>query len=296
MRLVSYISGNDTELGVLDSSGQYIVKLKQFLVNCPDNMLELIRGEREMVEKIASIDVEQAEKLPLNETRLQAPIPRPLKNILCVGKNYPDHVSEIKSVVASAADTQGDVPEHPIIFTKSPTSVIGNETPIPGNLDYTNSVDYEGELAVIIGEGGRHISRQDAMAHVFGYSIINDVTSRRLQRMHQQWFLGKSLDGFCPMGPCIVHRDAIDDVTKLRIQTRVNGELRQDGLVSEMIFDIPCLIETLSRVMTLESGDIIATGTPAGVGMGFKPPKFLKKGDMVSISIDSIGTLQNTVE
>lgn len=133
------------------------------------------------------------------------------------------------------------------------------------------------------------------MDHVFGYTIINDVTSRRMQRKHQQWFLGKSLDGFCPMGPCIVTRDEIEDVGQLRIQTHINSELRQDGYVREMIFDIPTLIETISASMTLEAGDIIATGTPAGVGMGFKPPKFLGKGDVVTINIEPIGTLQNPV-
>jgi 2-keto-4-pentenoate hydratase/2-oxohepta-3-ene-1,7-dioic acid hydratase in catechol pathway len=157
-------------------------------------------------------------------------------------------------------------------------------------------VDYEGELAVIIGKHGRGITREYAMQHVYGYTILNDVTSRRIQKRHQQWFLGKSLDGFCPMGPCLVTRDEINNVAELRVQTRINNELRQDDYVREMIFDIPVLIKTLSKGMTLQCGDIIATGTPAGVGMGFKPPKFLKTGDRISITIEPIGTLENPVE
>ena len=158
------------------------------------------------------------------------------------------------------------------------------------------SVDYEGELGVVIGQGGRDITRAAAMEHVYGYTVINDVTSRRMQRSHQQWFLGKSIDGFCPMGPAIATGDDIPDVTRLRVQTWVNGELRQQGCVADLIFAIPTLIETLSRTMTLEPGDILATGTPAGVGMGFQPPRFLGKGDVVRITIEPIGTLENPVE
>jgi 2-keto-4-pentenoate hydratase/2-oxohepta-3-ene-1,7-dioic acid hydratase in catechol pathway len=233
--------------------------------------------------------------LPLDTIKLLAPIPSPPRNILCVGKNYPDHVNEVQSIVASATDTRGSAPSSPIIFTKAPSTVIAAMDPIPAWLDETDSVDYEGELAVIIGKPGRGIGRADAMQHVYGYSILNDVTSRRLQKRHQQWFLGKSLDGFCPIGPCLVTRDEIDRVGDLRIQTYVNNELRQNGYVREMIFDIPVLIETLSRGMTLQCGDIIATGTPAGVGMGFNPPRFLKSGDRIAVTIEPIGTLENPV-
>ena len=150
-------------------------------------------------------------------------------------------------------------------------------------------------MAVIIGKQGRNISQDNAFDHIYGYTILNDVTSRRLQKQHQQWFLGKSLDGFCPMGPAIVTADEIPDVTQLRVQTWINDELRQDNVVASLIFDIPTLIETLSRTMTLLPGDIIATGTPAGVGMGFKPPRFLQEGDVVKIRIDPIGILENPV-
>lgn len=191
--------------------------------------------------------------------------------------------------------TKEVIPEAPIIFTKATSAVIGPGEPIPAWLDPTHTTDYEGELALVIGLGGRGIARAEAMHHVYGYTIINDVTARVLQGRHQQWFLGKSLDGFCPMGPVLATADEVPEVDRLRVQTRVNGELRQNTLVANLIFDIPTLIETLSRTITLASGDIIATGTPAGVGMGFKPPKYLQKGDVVAITIEPIGTLENPV-
>jgi 2-keto-4-pentenoate hydratase/2-oxohepta-3-ene-1,7-dioic acid hydratase in catechol pathway len=161
--------------------------------------------------------------------------------------------------------------------------------------DPTGSTDYEGELAVVIGLGGRNIPPESAYEHVYGYTIVNDVTARTMQSRHKQWFLGKSPDGFCPMGPCIVTADDIPDVKRLRLVTKVNGEVRQDATVDQLIFDIPTLIATLSSVLTLKPGDVIATGTCAGVGIGFTPPRFLKSGDRVSISIDPIGTLENPV-
>ena len=210
--------------------------------------------------------------------------------------------SEVFSLLAQPVSAPGTldghvaIPELPIIFTKWPNSVIAHGEPIPSYLDYTNSTDYEGELTVVIGPGGRGIAKKDAFDHVYGYTIVNDATARTLQNQHKQWFLGKSLDGYCPMGPCIVTADEVRDVAKLQLTTRVNGEVRQDAPVSQLIFDIPTLIETLSRVMTLEPGDLIATGTCAGVGIGFNPPKFLQKGDRVAITIEPIGTLENPVE
>ncbi len=226
--------------------------------------------------------------------RIVAPIPRPARNIFCVGKNYYEHAKEFASSGFDATAKEV-VPEHPVVFTKQPTSVSGPGDAIPAHLDDTNSVDYEGELAVIIGKGGRGISRAAAMEHVFGYTIVNDVTSRQLQQKHRQWVLGKGIDGFCPMGPAVVTADEVGDPTALRLRTYVNGELRQDAPVKDLIFDIPTLIETISRYITLEPGDIIATGTPAGVGIGFTPPKFLKKGDVVRIEIDRLGVLENIV-
>lgn len=295
MHLLTFIESGKTRIGVLKPQVNEVIDLSELAPELPKGMLEFImQGESALNRASEAVKYNKA-GLPLSKLTILAPMPRPPRNILCVGKNYPEHVKEVQSVVASDKDVAAAAPESPIIFTKATSSVIGPGETIPVWLDTTESADYEGELAVVIGRGGRSISRDNAMNHIFGYSIINDVTSRRMQRKHQQWFLGKSLDGFCPMGPCIVTCDEIKDVGQLRIQTYINDELRQDGYVREMIFDIAALIETLSASMTLQSGDIIATGTPAGVGMGFKPPKFLKKGDVVSITIEPIGTLENPV-
>lgn len=236
----------------------------------------------------------QAPLLPLIEVTLLAPFPRPARNIFCVGKNYHEHAAEF---ARSGFDSTAKeiVPEAPVVFTKPPSAVIGLGDTIPGHLDTTNSVDYEGELAVVIGTGGRGIAHDRALDHVFGYTIVNDVTSRLLQQKHRQWVLGKGIDGFCPMGPAVLTADQVPDPRTLRLRTWVNGELRQDAVVADLIFDIPTLISTISAYITLEPGDIIATGTPVGVGIGFTPPKFLVAGDVVRIEIDGIGVLENPV-
>lgn len=225
--------------------------------------------------------------VPLDSVELLAPIPRPLKNIFCIGKNYADHAIEMGG--------KESIPEHPMVFTKAPTTVIGPEALVDAHASVTNELDYEGELAIVIGKTGKRIPTSEAMDYIFGYTIINDVTARDLQRRHKQFLLGKSLDTHCPMGPAIVHHSLVEDVQALRVETRVNGELRQNGTLDQLIFDIPTLISTLSAGMTLEPGDIIATGTPAGVGNGFNPPKFLKSGDVVEITISSLGTLKNKI-
>ncbi|PKR77939.1 5-carboxymethyl-2-hydroxymuconate isomerase [Halalkalibacillus sediminis] len=235
------------------------------------------------------IEDELTESVALSEVRVVAPF-IPKKNVMCIGKNYREHALEM-----SEGDP-GAIPDEPVIFTKSPTSVIGCGESIELNSSITKQLDYEGELAVVIGRKGKNISRDQAMEHVFGFTIINDVTARDLQKKHKQFFRGKSLDTFCPMGPVIVHRDAIPDVQNLSVRTIVNGEERQNGSTKDMIFSVDELIEVLSDGMTLEPGDVIATGTPSGVGKGFNPPKFLKSGDEVRISIESIGELVNKVE
>lgn len=232
---------------------------------------------------------------PVGDAQWLPPV-LPSRNIFCVGKNYHEHAHEFHSSGFDASAGATAVPDVPIIFTKPPSTVIGPGTPIPAHLDPTSSVDYEGELTVVIGKGGRGIPRSRAFEHVYGYTIINDVTARTLQHRHKQWFLGKSIDGFCPMGPVLLTADEVPDVGAMHLVTRVNGEVRQDAKVANLIFDIPTLIETISAGITLEPGDLIATGTPSGVGIGFKPPKYLKKGDVVSITIDPIGELVNPVD
>jgi 2-keto-4-pentenoate hydratase/2-oxohepta-3-ene-1,7-dioic acid hydratase in catechol pathway len=289
MRLVTFEDRQGRRIGVLD--GKEIADVTAKAPDLPKDIAAYFGADRRGdLERAAR----GAPRIPVDKVRLKAPVPRPAKNVFCVGKNYHEHAREFHDSGFDASATTA-IPDLPIIFTKAATTVIGPGEPIPGSQDHTNSVDYEGELTVVIGRGGRGIRKADAYAHVFGYTIINDVTSRTLQHAHKQWFLGKNLDGFCPMGPCIVTADEILDVTLLRLTTRVNGEVRQNAAVADLIFDIPTLIETISATMTLEPGDLIATGTPVGVGIGFKPPKFLKPGDTVSVTIEPIGTLTNPV-
>jgi len=231
---------------------------------------------------------------PMGKAKLKAPILVPPRNIMCVGKNYRDHAREFATSGYDAGTASEEtVPEHPIIFTKPWTSISGTEDDIPLLQGVDQSVDYEGELAVIIGKPGRHIPMDRALEYVFGYTILNDVTARDLQRVHKQWYLGKAVDGFAPMGPWIVAANDVN-VSDMRVRCSVNGESRQDANTADLIFGVPTLIATISRGMRLLPGDIIATGTPKGVGIGFSPPKFLKEGDVVEISISGIGILRNT--
>ncbi len=221
---------------------------------------------------------------PLRDVTLLAPIPRPRKNIFCVGRNYAEHARE-RGVAP---------PEHPVWFTKPPTAVIAPFAPVvshPG----TTALDYEAELVVVIGRRGRDIARGQALDYVFGYTVMNDVTARDLQHERGQWFKGKSLDSFAPMGPWVVHRSALPDPQHLAVRSRVNGEPRQDASTADMIFSVAVLIADLSRGMTLEPGDLIATGTPGGVGSGFQPPRYLAVGDVAEVEVEGIGTLRNPV-
>ncbi len=236
-----------------------------------------------------------ADVLELKDVELLAPLPRPRRNIFCVGKNYHAHAKEFAgSGFDSSAKAGGDIPKVPIIFSKVPESVIGPGAAIQIPTAVSTAIDYEAELAVIIGKGGKGIRAADAMHHVWGYTIVNDVTSRDWQNRHLQWHMGKSFDTFCPMGPWLVSADECNGADTA-VRCWVNGELRQDARTPDLIFNIPTLIETLSAGITLYPGDVIATGTPVGVGIGFQPPKFLQAGDVVRIEIDGIGVLENPV-
>ena len=225
---------------------------------------------------------------------LTAPLPKPRRNIFCVGKNYFEHAREFAgSGFDSSAKSGGDIPAFPIYFSKVPESVVGPDAAVQMPAA-SSAIDYEAELTVVIGKGGKGISKADALKHVWGYTIINDVTARDWQGRHSQWLLGKSFDTFCPMGPWLVSADELDG-THTRVRCYVNDELRQDAATTDLIFDIPTLIETLSAGITIYPGDLIATGTPVGVGIGFKPPKYLKSGDMLRVEIDGIGALSNPV-
>lgn len=220
----------------------------------------------------------------------------PARNIFCVGRNYSEHAQEFaRSGFDATGSPDGQhMPEHPVVFTKPAASVIASGDVVDPHTDITSALDHEGEIGVIIGRRASKVSRDEAMDHVWGYTLINDVTARDLQRDHKQWFIGKSLDTFCPMGPWAVTADEID-IHDLRLQTRVNGELRQDTNTSQLIFDVATIIETLSAGVTLEPGGVIATGTPVGVGIGFDPPKYLTTGDQVVVSAPGLGELTNII-
>ncbi len=225
---------------------------------------------------------------------LDAPIPRPRRNIFCVGKNYYEHAHEFARSGFDSSAAAGAVPEAPIIFSKVPECVVATGEPIRLRPSVSAAVDYEAELAVVIGRGGRGIRAEDAFQHVWGYTIVNDVTARDLQGRHKQWLIGKSQDSFCPMGPSLVTAGELD-AANLELRCWVNDELRQSANTRDLIFDIPTLVATLSAGITLLPGDVIATGTPAGVGIGFDPPRFLRSGDRVRIEIAGIGVLENPV-
>lgn len=260
------------------------------------DMLALIAGgphALERVAKLASAAPEDA-ALTLSGAPLLAPIPRPSKNIFCVGRNYAEHVAELSHLRGHGTSVSAQ--QRPNIFTKAVTTVIGPYADIPFDASVSDKIDWEVELAVIIGEGGRHIRREDALKHVFGYTVLNDISARDLQNAPGlQWFTGKSLDGSCPMGPWIVTADEIPDPSALHLTLMVNGVIKQTDTTASMIYDVPALIASLSEVLTLEPGDIIATGTPAGVGLGRTPPEFLKPDDVMESLIDAIGALRNRV-
>lgn len=286
MRLATVSLGGERRVGLVDPEQQIFTPFDLSVEEARQGITALI-GSAEMPATRSPI--------PLARLQVEAPIPRPARNIFCVGKNYYEHAHEFSKSGFDSSAAAGAVPKHPIIFSKVPETVIPNHAKVLINKTASTAIDYEAELAVIIGTGGRGISRARAMEHVWGYTIVNDVTARDLQGRYSQWLVGKSQDTFCPMGPWAVTADEID-VSDTAIRCYVNGELRQKSNTGLLIFDIPTLIETISAGLTLQPGDIIATGTPAGVGIGFDPPRYLKSGDIVRVEIDGIGALENRFE
>lgn len=281
MKLVTFRGG----IGALLGNGDVV----DFFADpaLPRTMAEFVAQGPSALKRAAEIET----VVPAGEVTLLAPI-LPPNNVMCVGKNYVDHAQEFAGSGFDASQKQA-LPDHPIIFTKARSSIIGPGEDIQVSADLTGTSDYEGELAVVIGVGGVRIPAAEAWSHVYGYTIVNDLTVRELQKRHVQFFVGKSAATYCPMGPCLVTRDEIEDVTTLWVRTSVNDEERQAAPLADLIFDIPTLIETISTTVALEPGDVIATGTPAGVGIGFDPPRYLQPGDRIEITVDGIGTLTN---
>lgn len=287
MRIATYRHNNTRHVGRVSSDGLHVQAFEVSADIAHHGALRLL----ETVVSGGQWPTVSSQQLAVSDVHLEAPIPIPRRNIWCVGRNYHEHAKELSTSVFKDSNT--NTKAWPIVFTKVPECVVGPFDPVhlPG-AQVSEQIDYEAELAVIIGKGGKNIAAADAMQHVFGYTIVNDVTARDVQMRHQQWDMGKSFDTFCPMGPWMVTADELDG-THTRVRCVVNGEKRQDGPTENMIFDIPTLIETISRGITLFPGDIIATGTPAGVGMGLKPPRYLKAGDVVRVEIDGIGHIEN---
>ena len=283
MKIVTFAMNGATAAGVLEGDAVRIC------ARGPDAVQNAIASG-----EIASWRNGGGETVPLADVSLLSPIPNPRGGIYCVGKNYHAHADEFHGSGFDSSSKEA-VPPHPVVFTKPPASVVGPHATVLATLDHTETVDYEGELGVVIAKDAFQVSKDAAMDYVFGYVIINDVTSRELQRRHGQWIIGKGLDTFCPMGPWLVTADEAGDPSEMELMTEINGDVRQKASVSDLIFDVPTLISTMSATMTLRAGDIIATGTAVGVGIGFNPPKYLKPGDTMRVSITGLGTLENPV-
>ena len=297
MKYVMFSLGFDPapRLGLL--RGDAIVDLRtaspRIWPDAPTTLIDLIQRGPDAWKRMAEIgaDAAAAHSHLASAATWHAPIPRPAKNVFCLGLNYVAHAKES----SQARGREMKIPTVPVIFTKAPTTVSGPFADIAVDRQATQQVDWEVELGVVIGKSGRNIAKADARDHVFGYTVINDLSARDLQQQHMQWFKGKSLDGFCPMGPVLVTADEFGDPQTKRLQLRVNGVTKQDGSTANMIFPVDIIIEWLSKGLTLEAGDVIATGTPEGVGMGRTPQEFLQNGDVLETEVEGIGVLRNRI-
>ena len=291
MKILTYKHGGETAVGVLKNDGSEVVPVNYLGCSAIDMNTFLDVQNEKKLEKLDR-NKELMQGIPLDEVQILSPIPHPKQDVVCLGINYYAHAEEAARFHDEAFGGERPVP---IYFSKRINRALADGEEIDGHLDIVDSLDYEAELAVIIGKDARNVKPEEVFEYVFGYTILNDMSARNLQTSHKQWYFGKSLDGFTPMGPCIVTADEIAFPPALDISSTVNGEARQSSNTSLFLTDIPALLAELSAGMTLLRGTIIATGTPAGVGMGFDPPRFLETGDTVSCTIEGIGTLTNTV-
>lgn len=292
MKVLTYKHGGETAVGVLKNDGSEVVPVNYLGCTALDMNGFLELQDAQKLEKLDK-NKELMKGIPLEEVQILSPIPHPKQDVVCLGINYYAHAEEAARFHDEAFGGERPVP---IYFAKRVNRALADGEPIDGHLDIVDSLDYEVELAVIIGKDAKDVKPEEVFDYVFGYTILNDMSARNLQTAHKQWYFGKSLDDFTPIGPWIVTKDEFKNPPALPIRSYVNGELRQDSNTGLMINDIEKVICQLSQGMTLQAGTIIAMGTPAGVGMGFQPPKFLKKGDVVKCEIEGIGTMTNEVK
>ena len=293
MKLLTFMDNGYETLGVLSNDGNLVYSLPDIGVsyfNMNDLVARLTEEDRRIITEFLAAPDEEG--IPYSDIVKCAPIPRPAQDVICLGENFRAHTKEAERYSNRAF---GGEKKLPIYFSKRVGEAVADFGCIPAHADVTQKLDYESELAVIIGREAYKVPEEDAYKYIFGYTILNDISARDVQTGHRQWYLGKSLDGFTPIGPWIVTADEIPGRPRLRVKSYVNGELRQDGNTDDFIFDIPYCIAELSRGMKLLPGTIISMGTPAGVGMGFDPPRFLSVGDTVDCEIEGIGMLHNTI-
>ncbi len=292
MKLISCRYRDEAHIGVLDGDRVALPALSPEWDNRFPDMLSLIDSGAAGLQAFADFIAAAGESVTvaLADVHLSAPIPRPRQNVICMGWNYDDHLQETKK-----SDAGDDRPKHPIVFTKAASCVVGPFDDVPHDPEISDKVDWEVELGVVIGRGGHKVDAAAALDHVFGYVVINDVTARDLQKRHKQFYLGKSLPGACPMGPAIVTADEIPDPQALRLECRVNGETKQDASTASQIFDVATVISCVSRSPGIEPGDVIATGTPSGVGYVRNPPEYLRPGDVVECEVEKIGCIRNRI-
>lgn len=298
MYLLTFIYQNVEEIGFLNNEKNCVIPANAVFskMNSPVpkdiiNLIEIV-SDLSIDELESTIQLCNNDSISLCNVKVIAPIPYPKRNIICLGKNYLDHINEVKSL----KNVSADIPNKPIYFSKIAYPAIGQDDYINSHSDIVKELDYEVELAVIIGKKCKNVKKENVEEYIFGYTIANDISARDIQTSHVQWHKGKSFDTFCPMGPYIVHKNNIEFPPSLEIKSFVNNELRQNSNVNQLIFDIPTIISDLTSGITLYPGDIILTGTPAGVGAGFNPPKYLKHGDKIECYIEKIGSLVNSIE
>jgi len=294
MRLASLLEDGRPHAALL-ASDQTLVRVVDLVSGAPDQVVDVLAAGPMLWDRLRNAATSVSGGQPLQSARLAAPIPTVKRNLFCVGWNYLEHFAEGQGMRGPNDDAQ-QIPDYPALFSKQPNCVVGPEAPVWHSAPVSDQLDWEVELALVIGTPGRNIPEERAYEHVFGYTVANDVSVRDVQRRHGgQWFKGKNFDSHCPLGPWIVSRDEIADPHALHITLRVNGVTKQDSNTSYMAFRIPRIVKEVSTGLLLEPGDVILTGTPSGVGFARKPPEFLKVGDVMEAEVESIGVLRNTI-